>query len=63
MPPTTNLSKVVPPIAKSKRAGIQCDFKPKASERKIHFASDDEAKSAGKWAIEKYHETFKALAK
>lgn len=34
-----------------------------SSQRKIRFASDDEAKKAGEWAIEKYHETFKALAK
>jgi hypothetical protein len=63
MPPTTNLPKIDPPIAKGKRVGVQCDFKPNASQRKIRFASDDEAKNAGKWAIEKYHETFKALAK
>jgi hypothetical protein len=63
MPATTNLPKVVTPIAKSKRSGIQCDFKPKASKRIIRFASDDEAKNAGDWAVKKYHETFKALAK
>jgi hypothetical protein len=63
MPPTSNLPKVVSPIAKSKRVGIQCDFKPKAPQRRIRFASDDEAKKAGSWAVKKYHETFKALAK
>jgi hypothetical protein len=63
MPATSNLPKVASPIAKSKRVGVQCDFKPKASERKIRFASDDEAKNAGNWAVEKYGETFKALAK
>jgi hypothetical protein len=63
MPSTTNLPKGAAPIAKSKRADIQCDFKPKSSQRKIRFASDDEARIADKWAVEKYHETFKALAK
>jgi hypothetical protein len=63
MPSTTNRPKVAAPIAKSKRVGVQCDFKPKSSQRKIRFASDDEARNAGKWAVEKYHETFKALAK
>jgi hypothetical protein len=63
MPPSTKLPAVVTRADKSKRAGIQCDFKPKASQRRIRFASDDDAKSAGTWAIKKYHETFKALAK
>lgn len=63
MPTSANLPKVVRPTTKGTRAGILCDFKAKASERKILFASDKEAKSAGEWAIEKYHETFKALAK
>jgi hypothetical protein len=46
-----------------KRAGVHCDFKPAASNRKIRAVAPKDAKAAGKWAIEKYPETFRALAK
>jgi hypothetical protein len=52
-----------PAKPKLKKAGVHCAFKPEASKRSIQFATPKEAKAAGKWAIEKYHETFKALAK
>jgi hypothetical protein len=60
---TSNISSVELPAAKSKRVGVKCDFKPKASDRTLRFATDEEAKAAGKWAIKKYHETFRELAK
>jgi hypothetical protein len=45
------------------RPGIHCEFKPKAAARKIRFATAVEAEAAGKWAIEKYSEAFRQLAK
>jgi len=52
-----------PAKPKAKKAGIHCAFKPETAKRSIQFATREEAKASGKWAMEKYRETFKALAK
>jgi hypothetical protein len=43
--------------------GVKCHFKPKQSERVIRYATDEEAKKAMDWTMEKYQQTFRDLAR